>query len=127
MSDKPAQQVFPTWDRTILSDAMSNKPGSMGLSNMGSVNCVQSRVKQQCSMSLSDMGSNRLFDPMSDNICPMSFYSSDRLFNSFESVAEQAGSDLLGRTCSDIFAEQANDLLGKELANSRPACCELAG
>jgi hypothetical protein len=73
------------------------------------------------------MGSNRLFDPMSDNICPMSFYSSDRLFDYFESVTKQAGSDLLGRTCSDIFAEQANDLLGKELANSRPACCELAG
>ncbi|PLW14551.1 hypothetical protein PCASD_20401 [Puccinia coronata f. sp. avenae] len=127
MSDKPVRQVCPTWDRTILSDAMSNKPGSMGLSDMGSVNCVRSRVEQRCSMSLSDMGSNRLFDPMSDNICPMSFYSSDRLFDSFESVAEQAGSDLLGRTCLDIFAEQANDLLGEELANSRPACCELAG
>ncbi|PLW17557.1 hypothetical protein PCASD_21597 [Puccinia coronata f. sp. avenae] len=71
MSDKPVRQVCLTWDRTILSDAMSNKPGLM--------------------------------------------------------VAEQAGSDLLGRTCLDIFAEQANDLLGKELANSRPACCELAG
>ncbi|PLW33913.1 hypothetical protein PCANC_02167 [Puccinia coronata f. sp. avenae] len=106
---------------------MSNKPGLMGLSNMGSDNCVRSSVEQQCSMSLSDMGSNRWFDPMSDNICLMSFYSLDRLFDSFESVAEQAGSDLLGRTCSDIFAEQANDLLGKELANSRPACCELAG
>jgi hypothetical protein len=49
-------------------------------------------------MSLSDMGSNRLFDPMSDNICPMSFYSSDRLFDSFESVAKQA---------SDEFSLQA--------------------
>jgi hypothetical protein len=78
-------------------------------------------------MSLSDMGSNRLFNPMSDNICSMSFYSLDRFFDSFESVAKQAGSDLLRRTCSDIFSEQANDLLGKELANSRPACCELAG
>ena len=73
------------------------------------------------------MGSNRLFNLMSDNICPMSFYSLDKLFDSFESVAEQAGSDLLGRTCSDIFTEQANYLLGKELANSRPACCDIAG
>jgi hypothetical protein len=127
MSDKPVQQICLTWDQTILSDAMSNKPGLMGLSNMGSVNCVGSHVEQRCSMSLSNMGSNKLFDPMLDNICLMSFYSSDRLFDSFESVAKQAGSDLLRRTCLDIFAEQANDLLGKELANSRPACCELAG
>jgi hypothetical protein len=73
------------------------------------------------------MGSNRLFNPMPDIICRMSFYSSDRLFNYFKSVAKQASSDLLGRTCSEIFAEQANDLLCKELANRRLAFCELAG
>ena len=96
MSDKPVRQVCPTWDRTILSNAMSNKTGSMGLSDMGSDDCVQSRVEQPCLMRLSDMGSNRLFHPM---IFPMRFYSSDRLFNSSELVAEQAGRDLLGRTC----------------------------
>jgi hypothetical protein len=60
MSDKPVRQVCPTWDQTILSDAMSNKPGSMGLSDMGSDNCVRSRVEQAGSMSFSDMGSNNL-------------------------------------------------------------------
>jgi hypothetical protein len=54
-------------------------------------NCVQSRVEKLCSMSLSDTGSNRFFDPMSNYICPMSFSSSGRLFDSFESVAQQAG------------------------------------
>jgi hypothetical protein len=44
-------------------------------------------------MNLSDMGSNRLFDPMLDNICLMSFYSLDRLFDSFESVAKQASDE----------------------------------
>ncbi|PLW30085.1 hypothetical protein PCANC_23923 [Puccinia coronata f. sp. avenae] len=87
---------------------------------MGSDNCVQSRVKQPGSMSLANMGSNRLFDPMLDDICPMSFYTSDRFLNSFEYVAEQA-SDLLGKLFSQqgndlLLAEQANDLLGKELA-----------
>jgi hypothetical protein len=47
---------------------------------------------------------------MSYNICPMSFYSLDRLFDSFESVAEQA-SDLLG----ELLSQQGNDLLIKEL------------
>jgi hypothetical protein len=69
---------------------------------------------------------------MSDNICPMRFYSSGRLFDSFESVAQQAG-DLLGKLKE--LAEKVNDLLSKELAekvnellaNSRPACYELAG
>ncbi|PLW57853.1 hypothetical protein PCANC_00987 [Puccinia coronata f. sp. avenae] len=140
MSDKPVRQVCPTWDRTILSDAMSNKPGSMGLSDMGSVNCVRSCVEQQCLMSLSDMGSNRLFDPMSDNICPMSFYSSDRLFDSFESVAEQASDEFSWRAghwpalraqfasrslaCSRTqFAEQASDLHRKLSSPSRPVTC----
>ncbi|PLW14786.1 hypothetical protein PCANC_18905 [Puccinia coronata f. sp. avenae] len=50
MSNKPVRQVCPTWDRTILSDAMLNKPDSMGLSDMGSVNCVRSCVEQQCLM-----------------------------------------------------------------------------
>jgi hypothetical protein len=75
-----------------------NKPGLMGLSNMGLDNCVRSRVEQRCLMNLSDMGLNRLFNPMSDKICLMSFYSSDRLFNSFESIAEQT---------SDEFSLQA--------------------
>jgi hypothetical protein len=82
----------------------------MGLSDMGLNNRVQSRVKQPGLMSLSDMGSNRLFDPMSDNICLMSFYSLDRWFDSFESVAKQA-SDLRGK----LFSQQGNDLLVKEL------------
>ncbi|PLW13313.1 hypothetical protein PCANC_16695 [Puccinia coronata f. sp. avenae] len=77
-------------------------PGSMGLSDMGSDDCAQSRVKQAGSMSLSNMGSN--------NLCLMSFYSSDRLFDCFESVAEQA-SDLLGK----LFSQQGIDLLVKEL------------
>jgi hypothetical protein len=38
------------------------------------------------------------------------FFSGDRLFNSFESVAEQA-SDLL----NELFSQQGNDLLVKEL------------
>ncbi|PLW11663.1 hypothetical protein PCANC_21404 [Puccinia coronata f. sp. avenae] len=59
---------------------------------------------------------------MPDNICPMSFYSLNRLFDYFESVAKQASSDLLRRTCSEIFAEHANDLLGKDLKNRRLAC-----
>jgi hypothetical protein len=50
----------------------------------------------------------------------MSFYSSGRFFNYFESVAQQA-SDLLGKRKE--LAEQVNGLL----ANSRPACCELGG
>jgi hypothetical protein len=89
---------------------MLKRHGLMGLSNMGSDNCAQSRVKQPGSMSLSNMGLNRLFNPMLDDICPMSFYSLDRLFNSFESVAKQA-SDLLGK----LFSQQGNDLLVKEL------------
>jgi hypothetical protein len=71
-------------------------------------------------MSLSNMGSNRLFNPILDVICPMSFYSLGRLFDSFESVAKQA-SDLLGKRKE--LSEQVNDLL----ANSRLACCELSG
>ncbi|PLW57385.1 hypothetical protein PCANC_01776 [Puccinia coronata f. sp. avenae] len=89
---------------------MSNKPGLMGLSNMGLDDCVRSPVKQPGSMSFSNMGFNRLFDPMLDNIYLMSFYSSDRLFDSLKSVAEQA-SDLLGK----LFPQQGNDLLVKEL------------
>ncbi|PLW52511.1 hypothetical protein PCANC_10571 [Puccinia coronata f. sp. avenae] len=134
------KQACPTWDQTILSDAMSNKPGSMGLSDMGSVNCVRSCVEQQCLMSLSDMGSNRLFDPMSDNICPMSFYSSDRLFDSFESVAEQASDEFSWRAghwpalraqfasrslacLRTQFAEQASDLHRELSSPSRPVTC----
>jgi hypothetical protein len=62
------------------------------------------------------MGLNRLFNPMLDNICPMSFDSLGRLFNSFESVAKQA-SDLLGE--HKELAEQVNDLLGVELLFSQ--------
>jgi hypothetical protein len=104
MLDKPVRQVCQTWDWIILSDAMSNKPGLMGLSNRGLDDCVRSPVKQPGLMSFSNMGFNRLFDPMLDNICLM------RLFDSLKSVAEQA-SDLLGK----LFPQQGNDLLVKEL------------
>ncbi|PLW15383.1 hypothetical protein PCANC_20493 [Puccinia coronata f. sp. avenae] len=122
-------------------DAVSDKPTGWAIcSGVGSVNCVQSCVEQQCLMSLSEMGSNRLFDPMSDNICPMSFYSSDRLFDSFESVAEQASDEFSWRAghwpalraqfasrslaCSRTqFAEQASDLHRELSSPSRPVTC----
>ncbi|PLW52650.1 hypothetical protein PCANC_06316, partial [Puccinia coronata f. sp. avenae] len=104
-------QACPTWDRTILSDAMSNKFCPMGLSDMGLDNGVRSHVKPPCLRGLFNMGSDRLFDPMSDNICPMSKDSLGRLFDSFESIAKQ-NNDMLG----ELFAKQANDLLGTELA-----------
>ncbi|PLW15382.1 hypothetical protein PCANC_20492 [Puccinia coronata f. sp. avenae] len=53
MSDKPVRQVCPTWDRTILSDAMSNKPGSMGLSDMAP-------LKKTHPVGLSDTASDRI-------------------------------------------------------------------
>ncbi|PLW17523.1 hypothetical protein PCANC_06790 [Puccinia coronata f. sp. avenae] len=101
------------------------------LSNMGSDNSVRCHVEQTWFNGFVRHGIGRLcpipcqttgFDefvrhgikqvvhPMSDDICPMSFYSLDRLFDSFESVAEQA-SDLLG----ELFSQQGNDLLVKEL------------
>ncbi|PLW52788.1 hypothetical protein PCANC_07290 [Puccinia coronata f. sp. avenae] len=89
---------------------------------------------------------------MSDNICPMSFYSSDRLFDSFESVAEQASDEFSWRAghwpalraqfasrslaCSQTqfasrslaclqtqFAEQASDLHRELSSPSRPVTC----
>jgi hypothetical protein len=38
---------------------------------------------------------DRLFNPMLDNICPMSKNSSDRLFYSFDSVAEPCSASFL--------------------------------
>jgi hypothetical protein len=107
-------QACSTWDRTIMSDAMSNKFCLMGLSGMGLDNGVQSRLKPPCLRGLFDMGLEWLYDPMSDNICPMSNNPSDRLFDSFESFAKPCSPS----SCSEFFAKQANDLL----AESRPAC-----
>jgi hypothetical protein len=42
--DKPVRQVCPTWDRTILSDAMSKKFCPMGFSGMGLDNGVWCHV-----------------------------------------------------------------------------------
>ncbi|PLW23708.1 hypothetical protein PCASD_16773 [Puccinia coronata f. sp. avenae] len=101
-----------------LTPLKKNHP--VGLSDTASDTIVRCYVGQACPTGLSDMGL--------DN--SVRCHVEQTWFDGFVQhgiVAEQAGSDLLGRTCSDIFAEQANDLLGEELANSRPACCELAG
>ena len=63
----------------------------MGLSNLG--------LDNPCLRGLFNMGSDRLFDPMSDCIFPMSKNPSDRLFDYFESAGEQVN-DLLAESRS---------------------------
>ncbi|PLW17533.1 hypothetical protein PCANC_08004 [Puccinia coronata f. sp. avenae] len=101
---------------------------------------VRHGIGHDCPMLCRTSLSDRLFDPMSDNICPMSFYSSDRLFDSFESVAEQASDEFSWRAghwpalraqfasrslaCSRTqFAEQASDLHRELSSPSRPVTC----
>ncbi|PLW15853.1 hypothetical protein PCANC_20553 [Puccinia coronata f. sp. avenae] len=120
----------------LMRDSTAKKNPSGGL--------VQHGIGHDCPMLCQTSLSDRLFDPMSDNICPMSFYSSDRLFDSFESVAEQASDEFSWRAghwpalraqfasrslaCSRTqFAEQASDL-HREMSSpgslpSRPVTC----
>ncbi|PLW32157.1 hypothetical protein PCANC_19918 [Puccinia coronata f. sp. avenae] len=81
MSDKPVRQVCPTWDRTILSDAISNKPTGW-----------------VCPTWDWTMASDPVSNPHANDLL------------------EQAGLLCVCEPNDKLFTKQANDLLGKELA-----------